>query len=1079
MARNPKHEEEKKSSEAVKAPGSNVRRKGIVPPGFKKKKVPLGGLPKTAAVGSGGTATGPGNFSNFLYQGGPYIHNPQVYSVFLGDWSGTAKQTRLTNLNQFLTDFLGSSYMNILSQYGVGSSGSFVQSVNIADATTSLSDGDFHTVIQNAINNNQLPEPVANSAIAFIIFLDDNMVVTDEQICEANGNFGYHNFFTTSANNPAYYAIIPGLTDSCVTTVCSAIPPGFVCSIDKSSTTQIQRQTQVASHELSEMFSDPQVGSNDAWNDNDPNTGENGDLCNGQVGTITVGTNVWNVQLMYSKWDDLITNGSNYCISSNPTPYTSLVPQFYFTVNKNTFGVDEVTDTPSYPKAFWLTLEGYSASQLGGTVPHLSGSFSTDGDLTISPNATPVVFELSGDQYTPQRITFYYDVTFHAPPFSSFPGNGSQPNTRTLHATIAMPEYTPTADTLFELVAGADPYFTNVDTTDSNAVFYLSQDLRVFTATPHNNSSPVAGAPGFGPDSAAGAYSYIQGVLTFLNNPANHFTDGTQDLFTNGTVPGQSGALDNDSNLTLVTIDNSVNPPATYNNYNFAIARVRFTGSSGSSANPVKVFFRLFITQTSDTDYQPNTTYQSNPDMSQSPPTPLSPKLGTDGGGGLVTIPFFATGDFQSTSANNEYTGGSPNDQSITIPPMTDKVWHYFGCFINLSENINGTSVFAQLPSTHNCIVAQIAYNGAPIPTNPPNGIELSPENSDKLAQRNLQITYSDNPGPAEAHFVPQTFDIRPSKPIASMPGLFLDYPDELMIDWGHTPVGSTASIYWPAVNSATVLDLANKLYTTHLLSASDGNTIQCIVSRGLTYVPIPPGFGDNFAGLFTVNLPTTVKKGQKFNIVVRRVSTHSVKTRARFNNVPVLKSGNKNSSKAAASETAVNEKVFNWRYVVGTFQVTIPVTKRDVMLRPEENTLAIMKWRLENTTKTNRWYPVLERYISYIAGRVNGLGGNSSIIPPSPLGYIPVKGKKEEYYCDAYTGKISGLIFDHFGDFEGFFLEFFDGEKKTFRSRHREMEALADRAWREAILITVGVKGKDPDEIESIIYRKIAKPLF
>ena len=601
--------------------------------------MPLGGFPKNWAAGAGERLPAPGTYANFLYQGGPYIYNPQVYSVFLGDWSSVADQGRQTNLNQFLTDFLGSSYMNILSQYGVGTSGNFIQSVNIADTATSLADSDFHTIIQNAINSNKLPEPTANSSIAFIIFLDDNMVVTDEQICEANGNFGYHNFFMTTANNPAYYAIIPGLTDSCVTTVCSAIPPGYVCSIDKSATTQTQRQTQVASHELSEMFTDPQVDSHDAWNDNDPQTGEAGDLCNGQVGTLTVGANTWNVQLMYSKWDDLITNGAAPCIPNNPTPYTSLVPQFYFTVNKNTFGVDEVTDTPSYPKAFWLTLEGYSASQLGSTIPNLSGSFKTDGDLTISPNATPVVFELPGDQYTPQKITFYYDITFHAPPFSTFPGTGGQPNTKTLHATIAMPEFTPAADTLFELVAGADPYFTNVDTTDTNAVFYLSQDLRVFTATPHNNGSPVSGAPAFGADSAPAAYTYIQGVLTYLNDPTNHFTDGTQDPFTNGTIPDQ--ALDSDSSLTLVTVDNSVSPPATYNNYNFGIARVRFTGSHGSQATPVKVFFRLFITQTSDTDYQPATTYQSNPDNSQGPATPLSPLPGTDGGGGLVTIPIF------------------------------------------------------------------------------------------------------------------------------------------------------------------------------------------------------------------------------------------------------------------------------------------------------------------------------------------------------------------------------------------------------------------------------------------------------
>ena len=36
---------------------------------------------------------------------------------------------------------------------------------------------------------------------------------------------------------------------------------------------------------------------------------------------------------------------------------------------------------------------------------------------------------------------------------------------------------------------------------------------------------------------------------------------------------------------------------------------------------------------------------------------------------------------------------------------------------------------------------------------------------------------------------------------------------------------------------------------------------------------------------------------------------------------------------------------------------------------------------------ETNRWYPVLQRYIGYIEGRVKGLGGNPSQFAPSPWG--------------------------------------------------------------------------------------------
>ncbi len=99
--------------------------------------------------------------------------------------------------------------------------------------------------------------------------------------------------------------------------------------------TQEQRQTQVISHELSEMFTNPFVDTNDeGWsnplpaNENDDNQKiphENGDICNGQHSTITIGPNIWTVQKMYSKWHDKNPNGNNICLVGNPDPLPSLV----------------------------------------------------------------------------------------------------------------------------------------------------------------------------------------------------------------------------------------------------------------------------------------------------------------------------------------------------------------------------------------------------------------------------------------------------------------------------------------------------------------------------------------------------------------------------------------------------------------------------------------------------------------------------------------------------------------------------------------------------------------------------------
>src|SRR5262249_10711791 len=150
------------------------------------------------------------------------------------------------------------------------------------------------------------------------------------------------------------------------------------------------------------------------------------------------------------------------------------------------------------------------------------------------------------------------------------------------------------------------------------------------------------------------------------------------------------------------------------------------------------------------------------------------------------------------------------NIRDIQIPSGADKVWAYFGCFLDVYDSSNQS----KFPGTHHCIVAQIAYDDAPILN--ANGVTESPENSDKLAQRNLQITASGNPSYPLTHRLPQAFDMRPSPSLASEPGLLLDYPDELMIDWGNTPVGSIAELYWPQIDVSSILALAKQRYGTH-----------------------------------------------------------------------------------------------------------------------------------------------------------------------------------------------------------------------------------------------------------------------
>ena len=134
---------------------------------------------------------------------------------------------------------------------------------------------------------------------------------------------------------------------------------------------------------------------------------------------------------------------------------------------------------------------------------------------------------------------------------------------------------------------------------------------------------------------------------------------------------------------------------------------------------------------------------------------------------------------------------------------------------------------------------------------------------------------------------------------------------------------------------------------------------------------------------------------------------------------------------------------------------------------------LAIMKWRLSQTAPSDRWYPVLQRYISYLAGRVNGLGGNAGSIEPSPLGVPPRPAHVHVEHTREFTGKVSSIGYDRFGDFDGFRLLSEDGCEHTFRSREHAVEDVVRCAWRERDVITVIVHRHELHVPVSIVLRR------
>jgi hypothetical protein len=238
-----------------------------------------------------------------------------------------------------------------------------------------------------------------------------------------------------------------------------------------------------------------------------------------------------------------------------------------FWVDKNTFGKDEVQDILNthagrFTNAFWLVIEGFSINQfnaLGVTVPAYTGAFTSIQGISITRSATPIDFENPSQPGRLQRIRIAFDITFTSASLAGFPNVGDDPRVLELDGRISIGGSTPrgaTCATIFELTAGADPYFTNIDPAQNN-VFYLSQDLRVFKAVPAKNNVPVSGGPTFGADTVSGAFTYITQLLGHLNT---NFADPSGiDPFST-LLPGQSGALSGDSSVSPVTVEITIPP---------------------------------------------------------------------------------------------------------------------------------------------------------------------------------------------------------------------------------------------------------------------------------------------------------------------------------------------------------------------------------------------------------------------------------------------------------------------------------------------------------------------------------------
>ena len=168
------------------------------------------------------------------------------------------------------------------------------------------------------------------------------------------------------------------------------------------------------------------------------------------------------------------------------------------------------------------------------------------------------------------------------------------------------------------------------------------------------------------------------------------------------------------------------------------------------------------------------------------------------------------------------------------------------------------------------------------------------------------------------------------------------------MINWGNIPIGTTASIYWPGVKAIELINAATIKYGKHQLEKVDEHTLQIPVG-GITYIPVPASTGAILPGLISVFMPEGELKEKLYNVVVHQL-THT---------------------KPEDQDQAKKMQI------IGSFQITIKVMPEAGLLAAEESALRIMHNIRQKRDRKSKWFPVLERYISQIAERVKGLGGD------------------------------------------------------------------------------------------------------
>jgi len=695
-----------------------------------------------------------------------------------------------------------------------------------------------------------------------------------------------------------------------------------------------------------------------------------------QTGEIT---SLWPIRPWFAPENEQNLPGNN----KNSRDITVVIPPSYDTAphssyiiaNQDTFSTSEAALSLTFPQAINVVYDGFQPREIGApTLSRPAIAFSIGGAATSTISAVnPQVFleDPTAAPDIPQRILIAYDIAFADT--SAFPKviGAETPVTMqvTLNYTVGGTGVAATDESTATLllVNQPSPYMVKIDPLipppGPPNPYWLSTDTRVFRV---KQGDPVAGIV-----QHADPFGFITSLVKSFNslpNDNNHpFLQLSQD--------------ENTSQLELSPTSGGT--PV----FNYAVAKIRYRGSV--PAQQVSAFFRAFKTMVSSLDYDHTSGLTGNYRRSGNSPGSV-PLLGIQSNE-IASIPFFATGRVNTQTQSMTAQNDDPINSQISFLGNGQEEVAYCGVWLDINDvnhpqfpfdpssdpgGVDGPyqnqrlTIQQLVTGLHYCLVAEIFFWPPGTVTDPiPAG--ATPSSSDRLAQRNLSFDSSGNPGGPSSHTVQHTLIVKPSsfpvevttakakrqsKTAAGSQAVREEIiePDELIITWGNVPRDTEATLFFPELNADEILALSSLRQHPVTLEKVDANTISMKVAD-VTFIPLPARQLGNLAGLLTLTLPPGVRAGQVFKLSVQQCSGIVLPRRA--------------------------------RKMLGAFQFNIPVSPDAEILPKAIHTLSILRYIQQTIPSGNRWTPIFTRWLTGLAGKVSGLGGDPTQVPPSPTG--------------------------------------------------------------------------------------------